>query len=205
MTRTIILIVIISLFAGAVLSNDNDVVQTTRLGEECMEKGDRDKAVRYFNKAVSINPQYPIPYFYLGKLNYSMNKPDEAAAQFDKYIERMRPLAVNDASREAYLEDLHDISQIYFGLKRRGEILKVLNEILGIAPADQTAIYNMGIYNYIYEHDRPKGYKYFLKAIEIDPASYIAGKARYAIEYMRSNPDSRIEPDFSFIDKEYKD
>ena len=137
-----------------------------------------------------------------GKSYYSNQKFDEAVSEFDRYMKHMRPLTTTDTNRAIYIRDLHEISQICFGIKRYDEVRKVLDEILSLSPHDQSAIYNLGIYYYKYEHSRQKAYKSFSKAAEIDPSSYTASKARYAIEFMRANPDSRIEPDLSFIDKE---
>ena len=140
-----------------------------------------------------------------GKFYYSKQKFDEAVSEFDRYMERMRPLATTDATRAVYINDLHDISQICFGLKRYVAGRKFLDEILKLLPEDQTATYNLGIYYYKYERSRSMAYKFFSKAVQIDPASGTAAKAKYAIEFIRANPDPRIEPEFSFIDKEFRD
>lgn len=194
-----------AILSRGISEDDKNVAAFALLGEVYLKKGDRNKALKYLNKAISVNPEYPVSYLYLGKLYYSNQKFDEAVSEFDRYMERMRPLAGTDTNRAIYIKDLHDISQIYFGLKRYEEIRKALDEILGLSPQDQTAIYNMGIYNYVYEHNRSRAYKYFSDAVAIDPASYTAKKAKYAIEFMRANPDSRIVPEFSFIDQEYRD
>jgi hypothetical protein len=41
--------------------------------------------------------------------------------------------------------------------------------------------------------------------MSINPDSDTGRAARYAIEFMRNNPDPRIVPDFSFIDQEYSE
>lgn len=187
-------------------SDDKDVVALSLLGEVYHRKNDRDKAIKFLDKAVSIDPKYPAAYLYRGKLYFSMQKFDEAADEFSLYIENMRPLIISSPENiDQYIANLHDISQISFELKRYDLLYETLSDILRLSPKDQPATYNMGIYYYIYERDRPKSYSYFTKAVELDPSTQTASKARYAIEFMRSNPDPRVEPDFSFIDKEYRD
>jgi tetratricopeptide (TPR) repeat protein len=85
-------------------------------------------------------------------------------------------------------------------IKRYDEAYSAMSEILQMSPADQTAFYNMGIYFYVYKHDRAQAYKNFSKAAAIDANNGIGRHARYAIEFIRANPDSRVEPDFSFLD-----
>jgi hypothetical protein len=43
------------------------------------------------------------------------------------------------------------------------------------------------------------------QAADLAPNSPVAKKAKYIIEFMRANPDSRIVPDMSFINQEYRE
>ena len=81
------------------------------------------------------------------------------------------------------------------------EFYAVNQQILKMLPDDQIATYNMGVYYYVYDHNGSKAYQFFNKAVNIAPESDLAKKARYAIEFIRANPDSRMAPDFDFIDK----
>lgn len=181
-------------------SDDRDVAALSLLGEVYRQKDDRKKALKFLDKAVSIDPKYPVTYLYRGKLYFSMQKFDEVTGEFSLYIENMRPLIISEKNNiGSYIAGLHDISHIYFGLKKYDELREVLDEILKLFPKDQAAMYNLGIYYYIYDRNRPKAYSCFMKTIEIDPAASLAAKARYAIEFMRTNPDSRVEPDLSFM------
>jgi len=94
---------------------------------------------------------------------------------------------------------------MYFGLKRYAELYAVLGEILKIFPKDTTALYNLGLYYYYSEHNRSKAYSYLKSVIDIDPDGRLVPKARYAMEFVRANPDPRFAPDDSFIDQEYND
>lgn len=184
--------------------NNKDVVALSLLGEVYRQKGGFSKALKYLNKAISIDPKYTDSYLYKGKLFFSMQKFDEISSQFDLYMQNMEPLVADDAKRQVYIANLHDVSVIYFGLKRYEELKAVLDRILKLSPDDQAAIYNLGIYYYTYERNRSGAYSSFSKVIAIDPATETAAKARYAIEFMRANPDPRVAPSFSFIDQEFR-
>ena len=186
-------------------SDDKDVYALSSLGEVYRKKGDSKKALKYLDKAISIDPKYPLSYMYKGKLYFSMQKFEEVSGEFDLFAEKMRPLMANDGIKPFYIESLHNICTIYFELKQYEKARAVLDEILKLSPGDQTAIYNSGIYYYAYERNRSKAYNLFSKAIEIDPSTRTAARAKYAIEFMRTNPDPRMAPDFSFIDQEFRD
>lgn len=184
--------------------NDKDPVVLSLLGEFYRKRGDRGRAARFLNQAAAMDPKYPISYFYRGKLFFSMQKFDEAMDDFDLFMKNMPPELKGAEEKDFYISKLYEVSHICFSLKRYPEAKKAIDEILNIDPHDQAAIYNMGIYYYTYERKRPVAYKYFSMAIEISPNTQRAAKARYAIEFMRANPDPRIEPDFDFIDQEYR-
>lgn len=201
-----ILSTVFILVSGAIgVSAEEDASTLSSMGEACRKEGDYKKALKYLDKAISIEPKYPMSYMYKGKLYFSMQKFEDVPRQFDLFRDNMRPLAADDGVKQFYIEKLHDICAIYFELKEYEKARAILDEILKLSPKDQTAIYNSGIYHYVYERNRSKAYNLFSKAIEIDPAAGTAAKARYAIEFMRANSDPRMEPDFSFIDQEFRD
>jgi len=201
---TILITAFILVSGAVVVSAEEDASTLSSLGEACRREGDYKKALKYLDKAISIDPKYPMAYMYKGKLYFSMQKFEEVPAEFDLFRESMRPLAANDDIKQFYIESLHDICTTYFELKKYEKARAILDEILKLSPKDQVAIYNSGIYYYVYERNRSSAYSLFSKAIEIDPATHTAAKARYAIEFMRANSDPRMEPDFSFIDQEYR-
>ncbi len=183
-------------------SDDKDVVALSLLGDAYRRKRDYSNSLRALNKAISIDNMYPMPYFYKGKLYYSMQRFEDIPGEFSIFMEKIKPGMTESKEMEIYISYLHEIAYIYFEIKNYDEALNVLNKILTISPKDQTAMYNLGLYYYRYERNRQRAYSSFMKTIEVDPTSGIAKKARYAIEFIRTNPDARIEADFSFIDKE---
>lgn len=186
--------------ACAAQGSGDDAARLTVLGSASLKEGDKKSAIKYLQKAVAAEPSYPDAHFYLGKAYYIAGDFDGAAEEFDRFTDLVKQLSLEENNKAQYIGMLHDISQICFSIKKYDEFYRALNEILRSSPKDQAAMYNLGIYYYVYDRNRPKAYGYFKKAIEIDPATPSAAKARYAIEFMRTNPDSRVEPDFSFLD-----
>ena len=184
--------------------NDKDAAALSSMGEVYRKKGDSKKALKYLDRAISIDPKYPMSYMYKGKLYFSMQKFEEVSRRFDLFMVNMRPLAASGPVKQFYVQKLHDICAICFEVKQYEKARAILDEILELSPGDQVAIYNIGIYYYTYERNRSRAYSSFSKAVEIDPATHTAAKARYAIEFIRTNSDPRIDPDFSFIDQEYR-
>ncbi len=194
-----------SILAPRINANGSDAQALAMLGEIYRRKGERNKALKFLQRAVTLKPSYPPAHLYLGKLYFMTQDLDKAAEEFNVFRKLMKPLIADDNSRDRYLKGLHDISILYTDVKMYAEFYDVLKEILEISPQDQTATYNMGIYYYLHERNRSRAYEYFKKAISIDPSDSVAAKAKYAIEFIRTNPDPRIEANLSFIEQEYRD
>ena len=90
-------------------------------------------------------------------------------------------------------------------LKQYGAFKREADEVLRLDPKDQSTLYNLGVYYYQYAHDRAAAFRSFETARVIEPASPSGQKARYAIEFIRANPDSRFAPDHSFLDQEFSE
>ena len=181
--------------------NDKDVTALSMIGELYHKMGDRNKAAIFLKKAISIEPSYPPAHFYLGKNYYMQMKNSEAVAEFAIFRKDMKKLPkLTDNDQAFYFDALDIIGEVYFNLKMFNEFYAVNQEILDVLPNDGTALYNMGVYYYVYNHNNSKAYQSFSKVINIDSNSSMADKARYAIEFIRANPDSRVAPSFDFID-----
>lgn len=179
-----------------------DIRAITILGEIYLKEGDKARSLKYLLKANGLDPSYPLAHLYLGRTYFMMGDFDRSMEEFEKFKDIARKSLTGEYENERYIDALHDISHTYLEIKKYDEAYKTLEEILRLMPKDQIAMYNLGIYYYQYDRNRPRAYQNFSKAIEIDPGTQTANRARYAIEFMRRNPDSRIEPDFSFLDKE---
>jgi len=191
-----------------VSENKTDYIAITKLGIMCQNRGDKKTALRLFNDAMKMSPEYPMPYFFLGRLNFLMQDQDEAAYNlgiFREKVTRLEGIGMDEVTKNIYIKDLHYVSEVYFTLKRYDDAKKTIDEVLKLDPKQQDAYYNLGVYYYVYEHNRSMAYKSFTRAAELGPDTETARSSKYAIEFMRTNPDSRFEPDFSFIDQEYRD
>jgi len=186
--------------------NQNDYIALTELGWLYQERGDRKNALRLLKTAVRIAPDYSIAHLYLGRIYYLERDYDSAISELGLFKEKMRLLPkMDDKTKKMYMNALYYLSEVYFTLEMYEKAKAEADEILEIDPKEQDAYYLMGVYYYKYEHSRSKAYQSFNKVIELGPDGHLAKYARYAIEFMRNNPDSRFAPDFSFIDQEYRD
>jgi tetratricopeptide (TPR) repeat protein len=158
---TIIITAFILVSGAIVVAAEEDASTLSSLGEASRKEGDYKKALKYLDKAISIDPKYPMSYMYKGKLYFSMQKFDEVPAEFDLFRDSMRSMTANDDIKQFYIASLHDICTIYFELKKYGELRTALDEILKLSPKDQTAIYNSGIYYYVYERNRSRALVFF--------------------------------------------
>ena len=202
-----ILIVVFGIIVlkGQFFKEKKDYSSMVQLGIEYQDKGDKKKALQLFRDAVKAYPDYPQAHFLLGRSYFMMQKEDEAVAEFGLFMDTMNAYPpVNAEDVKWYIQCLHYISNTCSELKRYDGMKSAINDIIAIDPKNQSAYYNFGVYYYNAEHDRPKAYQKFKKALDLDPNTSTGKRAKYAIEFMRNNPDSRVAPDLSFIDQEYK-
>lgn len=195
-----------ALLKNRISLNPSDYIALTELGSIYIEKGDKKTAQRLLEEAVKAAPDYPIAHLFLGRLDFLMRDFDGALEELNEFKVKMKLLPKMDKeTKKMYVNDLYYLVDIQFTLKRYEDARSNLEEIIKMEPKEQDAHYGLGAYYYVYEHSRSKAYKSYMKTIEINPNSETAKSARYAIEYMRNNPDSRVEPDFSFINQEFRE
>lgn len=186
--------------------NPSDYIAMTHLGILYQNRSDRKNALRLFKSAIKTSPDYPVSHLYLGRLYFLMRKDGDAVTELKTFKEKMKLLPRMDSdTKEMYIDSLFYLADVHFTLKQYPEARDELDEILKLDPDEEGAYYDLGVYYYIHEHSRPSAYKAFSRVIELKPGTEIAKKARYAIEFMRNNPDPRFAPDFSFLEQEYRD
>ncbi len=180
-----------------------DYIAATRLGEICWEKGKRKEAIRFFRKAAKINPEYPQPYFFIGRAYFFEKKPWKGMEQFRTFEKKMDVLVSMDESLEDfYVSCLHKMNYMYLTTKKYNDLMIGYRKIVELKPDDQRAHYNLAVCYYNYYHNRAFAYKELQKAIEIDTNRHLTNKAEFFIDYMRKNPDTRYTEDISFIEGE---
>jgi len=184
------------------LRDPADYVAMTQLGRVYWEKGKRRAAIKLFRKAVRIEPDYPITHFYLGKAYILEKKPKKGFAEFDVFQEKMNALVEMDEDlKDYYIYCLHYICYVYATQKHYKEAMKICKKIIRLDPDNQRAHYNLAVCYYIYKHNRSRAYTELTKVIEIDKATRMADRAKFYIDYMRRNPDSRTMSDFTFLEE----
>ena len=205
-----IFVIIFSISAAAILivssaKEKKDPRAMIELGLEYQDNGDKNKALKFFKSAVKADSDNPQAHFFLGKLYFMMQKEDDAVGEFTSFMEKMKdPQQAMSMDTKGYIQCLNAIVDICSNLKRYGVMKDAIEKVISLDPKDQSAYYNLGVYYYNGEYNRPKAYQNFKKAADLDPNASTGKKAKYAIEFMRNNPDSRVAPDLSFIDQEYK-
>lgn len=182
------------------LLNPSDYVAITQLGEIYWRKQDRRKAIKLFRKAAKMVPDYPNVHLLLGRAYFFEKKPEKGMERFRIFKEKMRLLPqLDEDTIDYYVLSLHYISYIYITQKEYGKALKEFQEIIELDPDDQEAHYNLGYCYYKHYRNRSRAYGELKKAIELDPSSYLAGRAEFLIDFIRRNPDPRIIEDYNFI------
>lgn len=195
----------IVMLIGSLPKEKKDPRAMVQLGLEYQDKGDKNKALKFFKSAAEADPDYPQAHFFLGRLYFMMQKEDDVIREFTSFMEKMKdPQQAMVMDAKEYIQCLNNIADICGDLKRYGVMKDAIAEVIAIDPKNQSAYHNLGVYYYNAEHNRPKAYQNFKKAADLDPNTSTGKKAKYAIEFMRNNPDSRIAPDLSFVDQEYK-
>jgi tetratricopeptide (TPR) repeat protein len=186
-----------------VLRNDpGDYTAMTQLGALYWERRKKFAAIIQFRKALKVNPDYPIPYYFLGEAYFLERKPEKSIANYKLFIEKMDAAADIDGElTEFYISALYRIGGRFGAMKEYEYSLRAFNRIIALDPDDPKAHYNLAVLYYNYFHNRIKAFSELNKVIAMDPESQSAAKAEFFIDYMRRNPDSRITGDFSFMDK----
>ena len=177
-----------------------DYVALTHLGQIYLIQGKKKEAIKPLRKAIKIAPEYPLAHFYLGKAYFLTQKTKEAMKEFEIFKKQimLMPLFGRDQADE-FAKKLNYIGYLYSTIKRYNEAMSEYRNALKVKPDDQNAYYNMGVAYYIFYHARSKAYNAFNKVLEIDPDSKTAEKTKFAIDYIRSNPDYRFSPNLNFI------
>ena len=183
--------------------NPGDYIAITQLGRIYWDKGEKKQAIKLFRKVARIAPDYPTAHLFLGKAYFFERKPEKGIKEFEVFKEKMELVPeMDEETTGIYVQNLHYICYMYYTQRRYAEAMSECNKILKLRPEDQRAHYNLAVCFYVYKHNRSKAYSRLQEIIEIDPDTAVADQARYYIDYIRRNPDSRVASDFSFLDAE---
>ncbi|MFH1790865.1 MAG: tetratricopeptide repeat protein [Candidatus Omnitrophota bacterium] len=183
--------------------NPGDIAAITQLGNVYWEIGKRRTAISLYRKVTKIAPEYPYAHLFLGKAYIYENKYDKALKEFGIFRKNMESLpAMDEETKKSYIRCLHYIAHMNSTMKDYASVENQCGKILELDPEDRMAHFNLAISYYNYRHNRRAAYNELKAVIDIDPDSDIADQARFLMEYIRSNPDNRFTPDFSFLYRE---
>ncbi len=151
-----------------------------RLGYSFYEKGDYERALKYLEKAIQIDPTLSKPYVYLGNIYYDQGDLDSAIFYYKKAYELSpgdqdiswllkRAERVKEVGKEAY--DYFEKGRAFFLNKDYVEAAYYLEQAVGINPSYLEAFVLLGK-TYIELDDLENAKKAFLKAQELAPLNY---------------------------------
>ena len=146
------------------LNDKNHAVETetaddlSRHGVQLSQMGKSGQAIRYFNRAIELEPDDPSHHYFRGQANRNLKKYKDALKDFSKAIE-LEPGNPN----HHYFRGLvnHD-------LEKYEDALKDFNKAIELEPGNSSHHYFRGLVN----HDLEKyedALKDFSKAIELEP------------------------------------
>lgn len=180
-----------------------DAASLSGLGQVYWDQDKIRPALSTFRTAIKVNPEYPIPYFFIGKAYFLENKEKKALTYLDNFEKKMDNISSRTREMDAfYVDKLHYLVYVNSVFKNYVKIMDLCKKILKINPMDQEAHYDMAVCYYLHYHKRAMAFDEFEKVIQINSTSRMADMARYAIDYIRSNPSSRNIEDFSFASEE---
>ena len=138
---------------------DNNYIAHDTLGVHLFFEGKTDEAIRHFEKALQINPEYHNSHFNLGLASFQKGKIEEAIGHYRAAIQAEPNFA------KAYC----NLGVAYFQEGKTEQAVGSYFRAIEIKPDYVDALYNAGLSLY---HLRrvEEAIQYFGKAIEIDPA-----------------------------------
>jgi Tfp pilus assembly protein PilF len=113
-----------------------DTAQTLNIrGYRYLLKGEAVKALRYFQRALSLAPDSPVILNNMGNALFNLNRFDEAQDAYKQAIE---------ASHD-YLKPYRNLALLYQLQGRNNEAISVYRQYLNLVPKDGEALHNMGL------------------------------------------------------------
>jgi tetratricopeptide (TPR) repeat protein len=192
-------------FLEAIEEMPSDPVAYINFGNVLTAVGDSERALNFYDKAISLDDNATAAYYSKGSLYYDQENFEEARKMFetamkkgletgDNFFMLGMSLAQAGSSRLAlpYLqrstELLKDDSEANFQyglcLAREGfinEAIVSLEKAAALNPEHADALYNLGV-AYGYKEDAEKALEMFNRALEIQPDHLLAGHGKKLIE-----------------------
>ena len=132
-----------------------------RCGESCRSRGEYKLALKYFDRAIELDPQYKSAIANRGRVYRSMREYDRSVQDFSKLIE------LNPKNAEAFAGR----GETYRLMESYGDALKDFDRAIELSPKYEFALISRGqVYQEIGQYD--KALKDFNYAIELDPKDF---------------------------------
>ncbi len=169
------------------------------MGKSYNYKGEYDKALEYFQKAIELNPKNDDAYSGMGVSYYQQKEYDIAIESYQKAIE------LNPKNDNGYLI----IGGSYYNKEEYDRALEYFQKAIELSPKNDNAYGAMGVY-YNNKGEYDKAIEYFQKAIELNPKSYSTyynigfaynNKEEYdsALEYFQKTIELNPKNDSAYI------
>lgn len=192
-------------FAEAIDAHPEDPVAYINFGNVLTAVGDSERAINFYDKAISLDENATAAYYSKGSVYYDNQNFEDARKMFElamkkgldngdnffmlgmtlvqmgsskhalPYLQRSTELLENDA--EAHF-------QYGLCLAREGfidEAITALELAISLDPQHADALYNLGV-AYGYKENGEKALEMFNRALEIQPDHLLAGNGRKLIE-----------------------
>ncbi|RJQ35870.1 tetratricopeptide repeat protein [Candidatus Microgenomates bacterium] len=130
------------------------------LGDVYGRRGDLQRAVYEFKKAIEIKPNYADAYHNLGNAYRDMGKTDEALKNYQKAV------SINPNLWQAY----QNIGAVYFYQKNIPKSLEYFQKAISINPQEPNLWLGMGLI-YLENKEKDKAREMFTKVLSIDPGN----------------------------------
>ncbi len=177
--------------------NPADIWAMTTMGALFEEMDENAQAERIYKKAMKINPDHPLPYFYWGRYLLLKKKEFwEALQAFEKYRTKLKENAalVDDPERKKRVTEhaaqaARYVASIYMETLNKPQFaVQALEEAVKESPKDAEIYYDLGV-AYVRVKKRISAIQTFRKVIELKPDSKLAKDAEIAINQTRSMTD----------------
>ncbi len=169
----VFLVVLIVLYFSGVFETPT-VVQNPGNNQDMMNQGANLSALNEINEFEKLVESNPSNFDNVLKLAHLYND----NGFFDKAIERYKQYLKSNAKNT---DAIIDLGVCYFELKQYDVADSIMQSAIKIKPDHQIGLYNLGIVN-LSKGDLEKSKQWFNKAIDVDPNSEFALKAKKLLE-----------------------
>ena len=184
--------------AGIVLADANEI----------------EKAERFFQKALTIDPKNGVVFYNLANVYYNQQRYQEAIKLYQQALQTeieqvdcnyMIGMAFNqlesfklalpylmtaaelDKDKDAEVQFQYGLTLCH--LEMFQEAIKQLNYVLSINPNHVDALYNLGLATYMETEDADEAIQYFDKAIQIDPKHLLSQHAKQTFKSLKNEEE----------------